>query len=105
MRKDIKDAVKRLKKAGYNELYLVQCVMTKEGEETDLWNIYDNRWQALNWVTLCYSWEVKDVHFKELGCSLYSFLNGVNSGEKKMAYCYMNTANGVFTDWYFERIC
>ena len=103
MRKDIKDAIKTLKRKGYDELYLVHCVMTKDGEETDLWNIYDNRWQALNWVNLCYSWAVKNPSFKELGCSLYSFLMAVNRNEKKSSYAYID-GEGVVTNWYYRKV-
>ena len=50
-----KEAIARLKKEGYEKLYVVDCYITdtRAKASTWLWNIYANIEDALRWPKLC----------------------------------------------------
>ena len=50
MRKETKEAIKRLKASGYEEVYLVTNYISNDKGCTDLWALYDNLEDALRWV-------------------------------------------------------
>lgn len=84
-------AIKRLFKEGYNELYVVDCYITDQTHlmSTWLWNIYANRKDAELWIKLCknchssqdYYWEYYDFTEldKKLGFVCSYFYNDGNT--------------------------
>lgn len=81
-----KEAIARLKKEGYEKLYVVDCYITdtRAKASTWLWNIYANIEDALRWPKLCVDYHRRtstefcgpySTDFEDRIC-VYSYCNG-----------------------------
>ena len=100
MKKNIKKAMKEVKKEK-GQAYAVIWSQHFDGKEVQyLWNIYDNKWAALNWINLCHarSQHVKE-YLKDEKNSYYEFLYQANINQDT-EYAYRLT-NGSIETWRF----
>lgn len=102
-----KQAIRRLKKQGEKELYVVTVYIESNGQCTDIWNIYGSVEDAMRWVALCKAYYSINKSFKETSNLNFEGFESVcrNIGTDKATYSFMtgDEHNSLVHIFVFER--